>query len=72
MTLLKKQLERQDYVDNKIHTFLNRITDGIIPEPQWDIEVIGNIRDAIIAELKAKNLLTEEAEQEFYPFIVTE
>jgi hypothetical protein len=65
MKLTKLQIERQDFVDNAIFNLINEL----IPsdkEMEWDIEAIGEIRDAIQAKLVDKNICTE---QEFYPYI---
>lgn len=65
MELTSQQLERQDFVDNAIFDLVNEL----IPsnnEMKWDIEVIGEIRDAIQSQLVEKGACTE---QEFYPYI---
>jgi len=44
--LTKKEIERQDFVDNKIFELINEL----IPNEQkldWDIEMIGEVRDII-------------------------
>lgn len=66
MELTKKQIERQDFVDNAINNLIqnleisNRVTD-------WDIELIGNIRDVIQTYFTESNIYREE---EFYPYII--
>ena len=65
MELTEQQIERQDFVDNAIYDLINEL----IPsdkEMEWDIEVIGEVRDAIQAQLVERGLCTE---QEFYPYI---
>ena len=65
MELTKQQIERQDFVDNAIFELINEL----IPsekEMEWDIEAIGEIRDALQSQLVAKGICTE---QEFYPYI---
>jgi hypothetical protein len=65
MELNKKQIERQDFVDNAIFELLQTInpTDK---ELCWDIEMIADIRDTIqYYIIKRINC----SEQEFYPFI---
>jgi len=50
----KKQLERQDFVDNKIFELIQELT----PESrklEWDIEVISSIREEIRKYLVIKN-----------------
>jgi hypothetical protein len=61
MELNKKQIERQDFVDNAIFELLQTIN----PTSQklnWNIEIIGQIRDTIQSYYSFD-------EQEFYPFI---
>jgi hypothetical protein len=65
MELTKKQIERQDFVDNAIYELLLSInpTDKNF---DWDIEMIGDIRDVIQDYIIQK---TNCSEQEFYPYI---
>ena len=61
--MTNEQLERQDFVDNAIFSLIQEIN----PTSQtisWDIEMIGNIRDAIVNELEKKLGITEF---EIYP-----
>jgi len=46
MELARKQIERQDFVDNPIFALLQIVntTDMVI---DWDIEIIGSIREVI-------------------------
>ena len=65
MSLTEQQIERQDFVDNAIFNLINEL----IPsnkEMEWDIELIGEVRDAILTKLVEKGLCSE---QEFYPYI---
>jgi len=64
MELNKKQIERQDFVDNSIFELLQSVnpTENHF---DWDIEMIGNIRDTIQSWIIKK---TNCSEQEFYPF----
>ena len=65
MSLTEQQIERQDFVDNAIFDLINEL----IPsgkEMEWDIETIGEIRDAIQSQLVERGFCTE---QEFYPYI---
>jgi hypothetical protein len=58
------QIKRQDFVDNQIFDLVNRL----IPskkEIEWDIEMIGDIRDTIQHWLVDKYKVVEELE--FYP-----
>ena len=63
MKLIDKQIERQDFVDNAIFDLINEL----IPSEkkmEWDIEVIGEVRDAIQNQLVTKGFCTE---LQFYP-----
>ena len=65
MELTDQQIARQDIVDNAIYDLINEL----IPsdkEMEWDIEVIGEVRDVIQAMLVGRGICTE---QEFYPYI---
>lgn len=65
MELTDRQIARQDLVDNAIYDLINEL----IPsnkEMDWDIEAIGDVRDAIQSQLVERGLCTE---QEFYPSI---
>jgi hypothetical protein len=64
--LTDKQIERQDFVDNAIFNLIQSLntTDKTI---NWDIEMIGEIRD-VIAEWMIERLnITDE--QKFYPYL---
>ncbi|GHT66175.1 hypothetical protein FACS189452_01600 [Bacteroidia bacterium] len=61
----KKQIERQDFVDNAIFELLQTVNPSN-KEFDWDIEMIGDIRDAIQHYIIKK---TDCSEQEFYPYI---
>jgi len=65
MELTRKQIERQDFVDNSIFALLQTLntTDKLI---DWDIEIIGNIREVIQNHIINKIGCSE---QEFYPYI---
>ena len=41
------QLKRQDFVDNEIYDLMKRLTPSK-REIEWDIEMIGDIRDTMI------------------------
>ena len=65
MELTDEQIKRQDYVDNAIFNLIN----DVIPsddELDWNIEIIGNVRDVIHDELVKRGICTA---QEFYPEI---
>lgn len=62
MNLTKQQIERQDFVDNAIYDMINEL----IPsnkEMEWNIEAIGEVRDAIQNQLVERGICTKE---EFY------
>ncbi len=64
--LTNEQLSRQDYVDGEIYRLiqtLNPTKESI----DWNIEMIGEIRDAIQNWMVDRLRLTSE--QSFYPFI---
>ena len=63
--LSKKQIERQDFVDNSIFELLQSLN-PTEKHFDWDIEMIGSIRDIIKARIIEK---TNCSEQEFYPYI---
>lgn len=65
MELTEQQIDRQDYVDNAIFDLIKEL----IPsdkEMEWNIEVIGEVRNAIQSQLVDRGFCTE---QEFYPYI---
>ena len=64
--LTKRQIDRQDFVDNQIFELIN----VLVPPSkriQWDIELIENIRESFYKEIKKKIKNTKE--KQFYPFI---
>jgi hypothetical protein len=64
--LTKTEIERQDFVDNSIFDLI-KILNPTEKEIQWNIEIIGEIRDVIFDWL-VDNLYFC-AEKEFYPYI---
>ena len=64
--LTQQQVERQDFIDNTIFDLILSInpTDK---EINWDIEMIGEVRDVLKEWLVDKLNLTTE--QEFYPYL---
>jgi len=62
--LTKQQIERQDFVDNQIFELMQKL---ISPSKRinWNIEMIGSIRDAIFSEVSGK--VGRLGELEFYP-----
>jgi len=65
MELTKKQIERQDFVDNAIFDLLETLN-PTSKQLDWDIEVIGEIRDKICDYFIDTDICKE---QEFYPYI---
>jgi hypothetical protein len=65
MELNKKQIERQDFVDNLIFELMQTLnpTSG---DFDWDIEMIADVRDIIQYHIIKK---TNCSEQEFYSYI---
>ena len=57
--LTKQQIERQDFVDNQIFELMQKL---LPPSKQieWDIEAIGEIRDAIRKQIVDKQKLMSE------------
>jgi hypothetical protein len=64
--LTDKQIDRQDFVDNAIFQLVQRVnsTDKNI---EWDIEMIGEVRDVIRQWIVERMTITDE--QTFYPYI---
>lgn len=63
--LTKKQIKRQDFVDNEVFELIQRLVPSA--RIKWDIEMIGNIRDSIRIQLVDKQKLMSEAR--FYPYL---
>ena len=64
--LTDKQIDRQDFVDNAVYQLIQKVnpTDIFI---EWDIEVIGEIRDVIKERIVERMKITDE--QKFYPYL---
>ena len=64
--LTKRQINRQDFVDNQIFELMQKF---ISPSKQinWDIEIIGAVRDTIQEQLISKQKIISEGQ--FYPYI---
>jgi hypothetical protein len=65
MELTNKQIMRQDYVDNRIFQLIIDLNPSQT-EINWDIEMIGEIRDSIQNWIIEK---TQIDEMSFYPYI---
>ena len=62
--LTKKQIERQDYVDNQIFDLIQKLLPPL-KKMDWDIETIGIVRDAIQEQVVDKQKIMSE--RQFYP-----
>ena len=64
--LTKQHIARQDFVDNQIFELINSL---LPPSKQidWDIELIGNVREVMRKEIVEKIKIVNE--RRFYPFI---
>jgi hypothetical protein len=58
------QIKRQDFVDNQIYDLVKRLNPSA-REIEWDIEMIGDIRDTIQHWLVDQYKIVDELE--FYP-----
>ena len=63
--LTDKEIERQDYVDNRVYELLNDLLSAG-KTLHWDIGIIGAVRDAVQIQITARKLMSEA---EFYPYI---
>ena len=61
--LTDKQLERQDFVDNAVFSLIQEINPTNKPI-DWDIEMVGNVRDVVVGEIEKKLGISEF---EIYP-----
>lgn len=59
--LTERQIERQDLVDSTIHRCLEELAGKPI---QWDISLIGAVRDVVGEEFRSRGVMNEK---EFYP-----
>ena len=62
--LNEDQIKRQDFVDNKIYELVNLLVPSE-KKIEWNIEMIGDIRDTIQHWLVDRYQIVEELE--FYP-----
>ncbi len=67
MVLTKKQIERQDFVDNQIFELIQKFAPSS-KKISWNIETIGTIRDAIGKQIIDKKFMNEI---KFYPYLRT-
>lgn len=64
--LSKQELKRQDFVDNEIF----RLIQKLVPKAkklEWNIEIIGAVRDVIRKQVVDREKIMREAK--FYPYI---
>ncbi len=62
--LTDDQIKRQDFVDNQIYDLVKRLNPST-REVEWDIEMIGDIRDTIQHWLVDRYKMVDKFE--FYP-----
>lgn len=70
MQLTKQQIERQDFVDNQIYELIQKL----IPSSkklEWNIEIIGVVRDAIRGQVVDKKIITEEGSYSYMEMWIT-
>jgi hypothetical protein len=65
-TLSEREIRRQDFVDNEIFKTIQSLSPKG-KEIEWNIEAIGEIRDAIQEWVVDRWQLTNE--MEFYPYV---
>jgi hypothetical protein len=64
--LTKEELKRQDYVDNEIHRLIIALA-PVCTSVNWDIEMIGAIRDELKVWIVDRlHICSEEI---FYPYV---
>ncbi len=61
--LTRKQINRQDFVDNEIFELIQRLVPTA--KLKWDIEMIANVRDSIFSVVSSK--VRKLSERNFYP-----
>lgn len=64
--LTEEQIRRQDFVDNEIYQLIQRVN-AADKDIEWDIEMIGEVRDVIRQWIVERMKITDE--QTFYPYI---
>ncbi len=66
MELTSEQIKRQDFVDNAIFDLI-KTANPTEKDINWDIEMIGEVRDVIEDWLVERLKITDE--QDFYPWV---
>lgn len=64
--LTEEQIRRQDFVDNEIYQLIQRVNPAD-KNIEWDIEMIGEVRDVIRHWIVERMKITDE--QTFYAYI---
>jgi len=64
--LTSKQIARQDFVDNSIFELLQSLS-PLNQKIEWDVDMIGEVRDCIAQWLVKRLNVTDE--MSFYPYI---
>jgi len=64
--LSERQTARQDYVDNAIYKLIKKVN-PTNKKVEWDIELIGELRDKIREYFVENRIIADE--QQFYPFL---
>jgi hypothetical protein len=62
--LTNAQLAQQDFVDNTIWDMLKELTFGKLDDNDYDVGLVGPVRDVIQAEFAERGITSK---QEFYP-----
>ncbi|KKS38547.1 MAG: hypothetical protein A3G49_06575 [Candidatus Sungbacteria bacterium RIFCSPLOWO2_12_FULL_41_11] len=65
-TLIKQELERQDFVDNEIFELIQKLLPAD-KQLEWNIEIIGDVRDAIQEQIVDKQKAMSE--EQFYSYL---
>lgn len=63
--LTDEQVERQDDVDNAIFSMLQEVLKDVKIDPDWDMEIIGEIRELI----EGFYFQSDDDIYEFYPWV---
>jgi len=64
--LSERQTARQDYIDNAIYKLIKKVN-PTNKKVEWDIELIGELRDKIREYFVENRIIADE--QQFYPFL---
>ena len=65
LKLTKQQIKRQDFADNQVFELIQKLAPSA--KIEWDIEMIGNIRDLIKTQIVYEKKLMSEGK--FYPYL---